>query len=662
MDARKKSAVSSWQVYARRHGAWLLLGVALVFVLGVRWRLREMPLDRDEGEYAYIGRLMLEGVAPYKTVFTDKLPGVPAFYAVFITLFGRSATGMHIGLALVSAASVLLTFLIGRRLLDDVAGAASAVSLALLTLNPWAMGLAGHASHFVVFAALAGMWTLLRGCDAAAGLDKNAAASSSGRLYAWLFVSGLLFGFAILTKPQALFFAAFGGIYLTWRRTADWFMGDAVEVSLGKGGSGRDGENRRKALIPARRGRLRPEMRVPGRLKSEVVACGADVSLFGAGVLLPGVLMCLGLWLAGAFRDFVLQTAAHSSDWMALPLARGSDMVRAADGAVMGPSLLLWILPIAGAVIMWWDRRLVDSRQRFERAGRQKVDIAGPWALASSPLFDQHEAEFEERPEAAGGQVESPSPVRYPRVFLCVLCVCSMGSIIFGREFRGSWFIQLLPAFSLLTGVAVSRAIYLLRHDRTVELFLALPILLFFILAIGAAFVGNGSIWLAMSPLQAANSVYRSALFGEAAQAAEFVASISPSDAKVAVLGSEPEIYFMAQRRSATGFISMYPMMEPGERGSRMQHEMIAQIERAQPDVLVYVDDESSWRACPGSDRTIFSWWKDYWARELDLVHTIDIRANLQGASEETSPWAVSNSRTGEAGTVGHILVMRRKK
>ena len=45
---------------------WLGLAVVLGFNFFVRWRLLGMPLERDEGEYAYAGQLLLQGIPPYQ--------------------------------------------------------------------------------------------------------------------------------------------------------------------------------------------------------------------------------------------------------------------------------------------------------------------------------------------------------------------------------------------------------------------------------------------------------------------------------------------------------------------------------------------------------------------------------------------------------------------
>ncbi len=51
----------------------------------------------------------------------------------------------------------------------------------------------------------------------------------------------------------------------------------------------------------------------------------------------------------------------------------------------------------------------------------------------------------------------------------------------------------------------------------------------------------------------------------------------SPPSARVAVLGSEPEIYFLSHRHSATGYIYIYALTEAQPFAVKMRHEMIAE-------------------------------------------------------------------------------------
>src|SRR5437762_6407317 len=118
-----------------RYRAWIFVALSVLLVLAVRVRLREMPLERDEGEYAYAGQLILQGIPPYKEAYNMKLPGTYAAYAVIMTVFGHTPGGIHTGLALVNAASIILMYLIGRKLVDETTGVVAAVSFGLMSLS-----------------------------------------------------------------------------------------------------------------------------------------------------------------------------------------------------------------------------------------------------------------------------------------------------------------------------------------------------------------------------------------------------------------------------------------------------------------------------------------------------------------------------------------------
>ena len=71
-----------------RYSCYAALVIVLVIFAIVRIRLRNTPLERDEGEYAYAGQLMLQGDPPYHLAYNMKLPGTYAAYAVMMAAFG----------------------------------------------------------------------------------------------------------------------------------------------------------------------------------------------------------------------------------------------------------------------------------------------------------------------------------------------------------------------------------------------------------------------------------------------------------------------------------------------------------------------------------------------------------------------------------------------
>ncbi|HEU4772282.1 MAG TPA: glycosyltransferase family 39 protein, partial [Candidatus Udaeobacter sp.] len=181
-------------------GLWILAIIVFGLVIGIRIRLLGIPLERDEGEYAYAGQLILQGIPSYKLAYNMKFPGTYAAYAVIMSMFGQTSIGIHLGLLLVNAATSVLIFFLGRQLVNLTLGLAAAMSYAVLSVNPSVLGLAGHATHFVLLPVLGGTLLLLNSPDR--------------RAFGRIFVSGMLFGIGLLMKQPGVFFALFGAIYL----------------------------------------------------------------------------------------------------------------------------------------------------------------------------------------------------------------------------------------------------------------------------------------------------------------------------------------------------------------------------------------------------------------------------------------------------------------
>lgn len=162
---KRRSHRSSGAAHVSPYWYYGILALAILSFALIRFRLRDMPLERDEGEYAYAGQLILQGVPPYRLAYNMKLPGTYAAYSLILYLFGETPAGIHTALLLLNAASTLMIYFLGRRLFGFLTGTVAAASYALLSTSESVLGLAGHASHFVVAAALAGVLLLLKAMD-----------------------------------------------------------------------------------------------------------------------------------------------------------------------------------------------------------------------------------------------------------------------------------------------------------------------------------------------------------------------------------------------------------------------------------------------------------------------------------------------------------------
>jgi dolichyl-phosphate-mannose-protein mannosyltransferase len=493
---------------------YLFLCIVILFFASIRVRLRDVPLERDEGEYAYAGQLILQGIAPYQLAYNMKFPGTYAAYSIILAIFGQTPAAVHDGLLIVNVATILLIYLLATRIFDPLAGCTASTSYALLSSSPSVMGFAGHATHFVVLFAIASLLILLK--------------ASETKKLAHFFWSGLLGGLAFLMKQPGMFFPLFGGLYLIWR---EW------------------------------------------RRPIEWRGLGRRTCSFCLGVLIPLLITGLIIYKAGVSKRFWFWTVSYGQKYATrLSFQDGIDGFWSIIPAIMGPSFLIWVIAGTGVFAFLWSSK-----------ARARMIFVGGFLLFS------------------------------------FLAVCP------GYYFREHYFILLLPAISLLAGIAVSSVQQVLSTHGNNKVAI-LPGIAFLVAFSYAVFQQRDFLFL-LDPIAACREVYGNNPFPEALKVADYIKSHTTSESRIAVLGSEPEIYFYSQRHSATGYIYTYGLMEDQEYALQMQEEMIHEIKTAQPEFLVSVDVPTSWLAQPGSPQVanFLTWVRKYIGEQYKLVGIADI-------------------------------------
>jgi hypothetical protein len=194
-------------------------------------------------------------------------------------------------------------------------------------------------------------------------------------------------------------------------------------------------------------------------------------------------------------------------------------------------------------------------------------------------------------------------------------------------HFREHHFILLLPAISLLTGVAVSSAAHLVTEWTNSNRLVVIPIAVFLI-AFAAALITQRKLLLEMDPISATRALYSVNPFPEALEVGNYLHAHSRPSDTIAVLGSEPEIYFYAKRHSATGYIYTYSLMEDQPYAVPMQRELISEIEAMQPRFVVLVNIPTSWLVRPTSEHQVMSWAQQYVEARYDVVGIADLQSN----------------------------------
>jgi hypothetical protein len=177
-----------------------LLAVLILIVFLIRTKFLFIPFERDEGIYGYYGKLLLEGKIPYKDFYEQKFPGLFYFYGFMVALFGDTVKGLHTGFMYLNIFSVIIIYYASRTLFSPIAGLISATTFAFVSLTPNLSGFTVQAEHGVAFFISLGI--LFYALDTV----------YKKRIF--LFLMGISFGLAIMTKTSGLFLVLWGGIIL----------------------------------------------------------------------------------------------------------------------------------------------------------------------------------------------------------------------------------------------------------------------------------------------------------------------------------------------------------------------------------------------------------------------------------------------------------------
>jgi hypothetical protein len=179
------------------------------------------------------------------------------------------------------------------------------------------------------------------------------------------------------------------------------------------------------------------------------------------------------------------------------------------------------------------------------------------------------------------------------RFFTVSLFLLSFVSICPGAYFRPHYFVLLLPIAAMLAGIAVSSATK--RLAESPRRHVAVVPIVAFVIAFAHSLVRQRQDYFFLPPGSVLEATYPESPFRAAEDVAEYVRQHSSPGARIAVIGSEPEIYFYAHRHSATGYIYMYSLIGHQKFLAYMQEQMLREVRESQPEYLIYVDVWDSW-------------------------------------------------------------------
>jgi hypothetical protein len=308
------------------------------------------------------------------------------------------------------------------------------------------------------------------------------------------------------------------------------------------------------------------------------------LGVYSLGCLLPFLSVCLWLKIAGVFPQFWSATVADPLKYEnTVTLYDGMENLNEACYYIFNAAPLLWIIAGLGLFCLWHATRIALNT----------------------------------------------------RIFLGGFLVFSFLAVCPGLYFRQHYFIFLAPAIALLAGLAVSCGCRWMAGKSSAPWMCSLPVLLAAV-ACAQSLYADRAVFFLLPPREACRAWYGKNPFPEALDVAHYIEKNTRKDQCIAVLGSEPEIYFYAHRHSSTSVINTYGLMDGDSAlASKGQEDMIRQIEQNPPEYLVFVAISYSWLRKSDSNPLLFNWLDGYLRQNMQLVGMI----NFTGPQTTETVW-----------------------
>lgn len=298
-----------------------------------------------------------------------------------------------------------------------------------------------------------------------------------------------------------------------------------------------------------------------------------QLSLLLIGMSIPYAAVCFYMYTHGVWSDFWFWTVTYSlqyaapdssTDWMS--------NLRFYFRNVSLNILFFWLLSLGGLALALYPQSRVQNR----------------WFISSFLLF-------------------------------------SILAVLPGFAFYPHYFVVLLPSLSLLAAVVVESLpkimapVFGLQNTRAIVFIALLSVTLF-------SLSSRSSYLFTLSPDAVSRSIYGLNPFPESQAIAQYIQSNTEPGTEIAVLGSEPQIYFYADRPSASDCLYMYPLVEHQKYAEMMQEEMIRQIEASAPEYIVFAMVPTSWMFDENSGMRLQIWIEKYLRENYQQVGVVELR------------------------------------
>jgi hypothetical protein len=177
---------------------WPCLALVLL-TLAIRLPLLGIPLERDEGEYAYIGWRLEHNELPYRDWIDQKPPGIFWVYRWAFALPMNPISAVHFMALLFAAASACAMFCLTLRFMGCAWAFLAAILFVLFSADPLLYGTESNTEMFMLLPLILSVLAFFRATSSTAGQGQTRA-----REIGFAVLMGIFIGIATAFKQVAL--------------------------------------------------------------------------------------------------------------------------------------------------------------------------------------------------------------------------------------------------------------------------------------------------------------------------------------------------------------------------------------------------------------------------------------------------------------------------
>lgn len=459
------------------YGFWFFLITVSYYVL--RLNLIDIPLTRDEGGFAYFGRLIADGGILYRDGFDHKPPGVWLIYAALSHIVSFTPAGLHWMIHIYNYLVLICLSVISWRLFNLRVSLWTALIYSIVS-SSYDFGGSGATAEMIMLLpiVLSVLFCIL-------GLEKEKDI--------YILFSGFLIGIAFWIKQPAMAVMIF---LICWM---------CIELIHSKG----------------------------------IKAAVWYVSLFTSGFIIISAALLVSFRMNGTWNEFIYWSFTHSISYA----SAGSINTALFRFAMQLRSMVL------GMPFLWI---LIISFYLYKRKEKTRINYFLIFFLASSFLAAMHSAAMY-------------------RHYFALVC----------------------PALAINGGVAISTFIDIQKMPslKTTWIFFGISGLVVLPIYI------NINYYYFNTPEENSANLFGQTVFSESMKIAEYLKNNTNGSDKILILGSEPQILVLSNRKSATRHIFMYQVVGRYKRALEFQEHVIDDLKRNQPAYIVYIMEPYSWLA-----------------------------------------------------------------